>query len=240
MKTKYTKEQLQEAIAKSKSKSEVIKNLGLNVNNGNYESIRFWALQWGLELPVWNPSDSTQEAIKRNTVSDNEWFQKDTRREGANSKKRLYRSGVKEECVECGLGPEWNSKPITLQLDHIDGDKFNNTKENLQILCPNCHTQTKTYANNGAKKRYHYCIDCKGRVQKGATRCRQCESKARVGITKVDYPALDVIVSMIEKTSFSRAGKDIGCTDNALRKHLERNGVDWKSIKSGRYKNKGP
>lgn len=231
MKQKYTKEQMEEAIAQSNSKSEVIKNLGLNVNNGNYESIRFWALQWGLELPVWNPSDSTREAISRNTISDEEWFQKDTRREGANSKRRLYKSGVEEKCAGCGIGPEWNGGKLTLQLDHIDGDKFNNLRENLQILCPNCHAQTKTFANNGAKKRYSYCLDCSAQVYRGSTRCSSCEAKNRVGKTKIDYPPIDVIVSMVRNTNFTKAANEIGCTDNALRKYLGRNGVEWKKIK---------
>lgn len=53
-----------------------------------------------------------------------------------------------DECSECGLGSVWNGKPITLQLDHIDGDNLNNLVSNLRILCPNCHTQTPTYCRN--------------------------------------------------------------------------------------------
>jgi len=50
-------------------------------------------------------------------------------------------------CSECGQGEEWNGKPLTLELDHIDGKAYNNTIENLRILCPNCHTQTPTFKN---------------------------------------------------------------------------------------------
>ena len=48
-------------------------------------------------------------------------------------------------CSLCGLGPKWNGKPLTLQLDHISGDPSDSTIENLRFLCPNCHTQTETY-----------------------------------------------------------------------------------------------
>ena len=48
------------------------------------------------------------------------------------------------ECSECGVN-ELNGKHITLQVDHIDGDKENNTFENLRFLCPNCHSQTETW-----------------------------------------------------------------------------------------------
>lgn len=48
------------------------------------------------------------------------------------------------ECIECGLGPKWNDKPLTLELDHINGDPCDNRLENLRFLCPNCHTQTPT------------------------------------------------------------------------------------------------
>lgn len=52
-------------------------------------------------------------------------------------------------CVECGQGGEHNGKPLTLQMDHIDGNSDNNSLTNLRLLCPNCHTQTPTY---GSKK----------------------------------------------------------------------------------------
>ena len=48
------------------------------------------------------------------------------------------------KCSSCGI-TEYNNKPITLQVDHIDGDRTNNEFENLRFLCPNCHSQTKTW-----------------------------------------------------------------------------------------------
>ena len=61
-------------------------------------------------------------------------------------KHRLYNEGVKVSmCERCGV-TDWLGKPLTMQLHHIDGDRFNNNLPNLQILCPNCHTQTDTYA----------------------------------------------------------------------------------------------
>ncbi len=48
-------------------------------------------------------------------------------------------------CSECGVGREWNGKPLTLQIDHISGDNKDNRIENLRLICPNCHTQTDTW-----------------------------------------------------------------------------------------------
>jgi 5-methylcytosine-specific restriction endonuclease McrA len=47
-------------------------------------------------------------------------------------------------CSECSI-KEWNGKLLSLELDHVDGNKHNNKKENLRYLCPNCHSQTHTY-----------------------------------------------------------------------------------------------
>lgn len=52
------------------------------------------------------------------------------------------------KCEGCGI-VDWNGKPISLQLDHIDGCPTNHLLENLRLLCPNCHSQTPTY---GSKK----------------------------------------------------------------------------------------
>lgn len=61
----------------------------------------------------------------------------------------LINIGRPRECegleTKCPVSLEWNGKPIKLHVDHIDGDTYNNVKENLRFLCPNCHSQTPTY-----------------------------------------------------------------------------------------------
>lgn len=66
---------------------------------------------------------------------------------------RLKKTILKEAeytCISCGLSQIWNGRPITLQIHHVDGNPRNNRVENLQVLCPNCHSQTD---NHGNKKR---------------------------------------------------------------------------------------
>lgn len=57
-------------------------------------------------------------------------------------KKTLYEKSNK--CNICGIS-EWNGINIMLELNHIDGNSMNNNIENLELICPNCHSQTPTY-----------------------------------------------------------------------------------------------
>jgi len=47
------------------------------------------------------------------------------------------------KCELCGQGELWNSKKLTLHVDHIDGNAGDNTPNNVRLLCPNCHSQTE-------------------------------------------------------------------------------------------------
>jgi len=69
-------------------------------------------------------------------------------------KRRLLKAGVlKEICIECGQTNKHNGKKLVLQLDHINGDNNDYRIENLRILCPNCHSQTNTFAGKNQKER---------------------------------------------------------------------------------------
>lgn len=57
-------------------------------------------------------------------------------------------------CNECGIG-EWNKKPITLELEHKNGDSSDNSISNTCLLCPNCHSQTDTYKGKNRGKGRH-------------------------------------------------------------------------------------
>lgn len=67
-------------------------------------------------------------------------------------KQRLLNMGLLQpNCYECGLA-EWRGEPLSLQLDHINGDKHDWRLDNLRLLCPNCHSQTDTYGGKNKKK----------------------------------------------------------------------------------------
>jgi Zn finger protein HypA/HybF involved in hydrogenase expression len=55
-------------------------------------------------------------------------------------------------CIICNI-KDWCGKPLTLHLDHINGDNTNDKRENLRYICPNCHSQTKTYCGKNIKKK---------------------------------------------------------------------------------------
>jgi len=76
------------------------------------------------------------------------------RRQRAHLKLRLVAAGLLfEHCYECAL-TEWRGKPRSLALHHINGDAHDNRPENLQLLCPNCHSQTENFAGRHKRSRW--------------------------------------------------------------------------------------
>jgi 5-methylcytosine-specific restriction endonuclease McrA len=62
------------------------------------------------------------------------------------------------KCEMCG-NAEWLGHKITLELEHTDGNRQNNTKDNLKLLCPNCHSVTPTWRGRNKNKGQKYVSD---------------------------------------------------------------------------------
>jgi len=71
------------------------------------------------------------------------------------------REEQRDRCAICGMDSVWHGAPLTLVLDHIDGNASNNARSNLRLVCPNCDSQLPTYkarnrGNGRAWRRQRY------------------------------------------------------------------------------------
>ena len=125
-------------------------------------------------------------------------------------------------CQKCGWG-ETNPTTgrIPLEIHHIDGDYRNCTEDNLEVLCPNCHSLTPNFGSLNKEGRGEintrkcYCLDCGKPITNGATRCSECECKNRI----TEKPATrEELKALIRSIPFTTIGEKFGVSDNAIRK----------------------
>lgn len=149
------KELLLNLINDSITQTEVLKKLGLTCRSGNYQTLLKYVNLYDINIDHFNGRKVAYEKLKRSKemkqITNSEYFTKGVVRKNASTKSRILKYNLKKHvCSECNCPPEWNNKILNLQLDHINGDTFDNTLENLRFLCPNCHSQTATFG--GSKK----------------------------------------------------------------------------------------
>lgn len=154
---KYTKEWLEELCKESYSYAEVLRKAGRAQGGGAQDTLKKKIKEYGIDISHFtgqrwrNSPKFTEGKYTLNTL-----FIKGIDIPNTTLKRYIDKYHLLEyKCSECGCDGNWRGKVLALQLHHKDGDRLNNTIENLTYLCPNCHAITDSYGgkNNSGQIR---------------------------------------------------------------------------------------
>ena len=129
-----TKDEFIKVCKEEKTMARAAKRLGLHFN-----TFKKYALKYKCYTPN-QAGKGIKKDIKKRITKLEDYATR------ASVRKSIIQEGLlKYECEECGIS-SWNGKKISLHLDDINGNNGDHRLENLRFLCPNCHSQTNTYA----------------------------------------------------------------------------------------------
>lgn len=143
---KYTKEFLGELARNSGCMAELMRKAGISViSGGMHAHLKKKLVEFDIDTSHWTSTNKGKILPRRQAETilkpvDGAYKEKSTILLRA-----MLESGIEYRCRRCSVN-SWNGEFIRLQIEHKDGDTMNNTIENLELLCPNCHSQSKTYA----------------------------------------------------------------------------------------------
>jgi Zn finger protein HypA/HybF involved in hydrogenase expression len=160
-KVKYTKKYLVRLVKKHRTVADIIRELGLKVGSGSHgylcKKIKTYKINTSHFLGLRGTSSVVSSMKKHYSEILIQRTGAIQRRGHHQLSRALIESGRKHKCELCGIGPIWNELPLTLVVDHRNGNTQDDRSKNVRFLCPNCHTQTPNY---GRKKERQHCKHC--------------------------------------------------------------------------------
>jgi hypothetical protein len=150
-----TNEELSEIVKNSISWSDVIRACGAPIGGAAYQHYqsRVKKLNFNTSHFLGKAAHAGPRGTgkaKRKHWSEILIFRKTNDRERSNKFRRAYKEYCEEknipiQCVDCKNGGEWYGKKLKLEINHKDDCRWNNIPENLEWLCPNCHSIKTIY-----------------------------------------------------------------------------------------------
>ena len=223
---KYSKKELEQIVKESFSIKEVIDKLGYSTHSGsNNKTVKNRIKKYNIDISHFN----YKKGIERN--KENVFIKNSSASQATLRSWYLKGNYTPYICSICKLNPFWQGKPLTLILDHINGENHDDRLENLRWVCPNCNQQLpttngknikrhfmKNKKNNGNKKSNKcFCKNC-GKEISSVTKsklCCVCSAKKR---RICDRPSRDELKFLIRNYSFISLGEKFGVSDKAITK----------------------
>ena len=214
----YSYDNLFKLVKESQSISEVARKLGMTAKGGNHDTIKRKIKEYGISTEHFlGQSWSRNKSFTKVSIDD--YLENKRSISSYKLKSKLIKSGLKENrCELCGL-TDWQGKEISLTLHHKDGNNCNNSLDNLQILCPNCHSQTDTFAGRNLRK--NDCISDKS--DKKSDECFT-NSSPKFNLRKVSRPSTyeQFKIEFGElNNNYCAMARKYNVTDNAIRKWIK-------------------
>ena len=235
MKYDWSKERVQKAIEISDSYSETLRNLEIPVQGNNSSTLKRKIEEYGLDISHFTFNNQyTSGKSNFKYIPAKEYLGTGKFITTSKLKDKLIKEGLLiNKCDKCGI-TEWQGQPIVCQLHHINGNPKDNRLENLQMLCPNCHSQTENYCGSANEKEHYYCKDCGTEITRGAVYCVLCNAKHKRKVE--DRPDKEGLISLYkEHKSFLAIGRLYNVSDKAIAKWFKAEGLPYKASELKEY-----
>lgn len=234
------------AVKENFSVRGVLKALGVAPHGGSYKTFYLRIKNLNLDISHFTGQGHLKgKSIFRSPkLSLNDLLVRDSNRVlSIKHKQRILDEGLLEnKCSKCGLEKEWQGELIVLHIDHINGDHFDHRIENLRMLCPNCHSQTETYCSKNKKynspkirkssfipQEPKKCKTCNTILSDGRYKnCGNCYNinrkvlQSSIRKTKINWPTIEELELQLKTKSYLVLAKELGVSDNAIRKHIKK------------------
>jgi len=248
-----SKEALEQIVKESKARVEVLEKIGLIKTGYYYRALNERLKSDQIDISHFQRDYSYLTRINKIKIED--ILVENSNYGGKNLKKRLLEHELKKDvCEECGVTNIWNNKKIVLEVHHKNGNSKDNRIENLQVLCPNCHSQTDNFSGKSKKdalmKKFskEYLID----ILNNKTIKESCDIldmsfgmlKKIISKYQIEYKkkfnlsfggknnvlrftvSKEELEKLVSEKPFTQIGKQFGVSDNAVRKRCKKLGIE--------------
>lgn len=239
----YSKTEMQLAVAQSISVSEVIRRLGFPVTGGRHQHIKSLIKRFGISTAHFLGSRANRGPNHRGGPNKLHWKEvlvfnrhNGDRTRAQNLRRALVESGREYKCEVCGIADVWNSKPLVLEVDHRDGVTYDCRPENVQFICPNCHSQRPRKRQPNPPKMKLRMGRLKAKLIKPCAHCGTPTTRPRfcsytcshAGSQKFQRPTREQLQSTIDSKPITHIAKEYGVGETAIRKLCHELGVQTK------------